>query len=186
MQWKRCFNWLMNDPNFWDLGVIDERILMFDGRARAEEQVLLPIWGGFHCHNPQCFRRDDDTRFLQHFTRTRFLSCMAEHLVAAGESKLLSTLAQGVRGGPSVSRLGEASGRLPWACCCNGSFQSLSATLDDCQLPHYWWEVRRRAAVASRSVNRALHLFSYWLGGRSIGWCLWEHSKAIFSIRSHS
>lgn len=40
--------------------------------------------------------------------------------------------------------------------------------------------------MASRSVNRALHLGSYWPGGRSRGRVLRGQPRAILSIRSHS
>src|SRR5918997_3429595 len=73
---------------------MDERTLMLDRRALAEEQVLLPIWRGLHRHNAQRFRTDDDTRFLQHFTRTRFLPRLPEHLVAPGEREFAVTLAR--------------------------------------------------------------------------------------------
>jgi hypothetical protein len=41
---------------------MDERTLMFDGRALAGKQVLLPIWRGLDRHNPQHIREDNDTR----------------------------------------------------------------------------------------------------------------------------
>jgi hypothetical protein len=73
---------------------MDERPIVLDRWALAEEQVLSPIWGGLHRDNPQCFRKNDDTRFLQHFTRTRFLPCLAEHLIAPREGELAIALAR--------------------------------------------------------------------------------------------
>lgn len=88
---------------------MDERTLVFDG-ALAEEQVLPPIWCGRRRH-PQRFRKDDDPR-PPPALQAHPLPAMSDRASGSrrGEQASLDPR-QGVRGGPSVSHLGEAQRR---------------------------------------------------------------------------